>query len=214
MVDPASIKREWKVFNKSRIIDKLTFNVQEIFSTVDVDQSGTITCNELYKFIVRVNKIENNGELKKEVDWDEVKAIFKGLDKDGSRSVDWEEFFEVVSNKDKDQKWRNLCEKSAKRKQESKISEEEVKSIFFSIDKDKNGEISQKEAMRACRRTSVMGKLGIEDVEEWLKLTDKDGVCNSLNFLDTVFNQIFLQNGTINYEEFKFAFVGTNLLEC
>ena len=30
--------------------------------------------------------------------------------------------------------------------------------------------------MRACRRTSVMGKLGIEDVEEWLKLTDKDGV--------------------------------------
>jgi len=120
----------------------------------------------------------------------------KVLTKMEAASVDWEEFFEVVSNKDKDQKWRNLCEKSAKRKQESKISEEEVKSIFFSIDKDKNGEISQKEAMRACRRTSVMGKLGIEDVEEWLKLTDKDG------------------NGTINYEEFKFAFVGTNLLEC
>ena len=32
------------------------------------------------------------------------------------------------------------------------------------------------EAVRACRRTSVMGKLGVEDVEEWLKLTDKDGV--------------------------------------
>ena len=98
MVDPASIKREWKVFNKSRIIDKLTFNVQEIFSTVDIDQSGTITCNELYKFIVRVNKIENNGELKKEVDWDEVKAIFKSLDKDGSRAVDWEEFFVCEAN--------------------------------------------------------------------------------------------------------------------
>ena len=44
---------------------------------------------------MRVNKIENNGELKKEVDWDEVKAIFKSLDKDGSRSVDWEEFFVI-----------------------------------------------------------------------------------------------------------------------
>ena len=32
------------------------------------------------------------------------------------------------------------------------------------------------EAMRACRRTSVMNKLGVEDVEEWLKLTDRDGV--------------------------------------
>ena len=30
--------------------------------------------------------------------------------------------------------------------------------------------------MRACRRTSVMNKLGVEDVEEWLKLTDRDGV--------------------------------------
>ena len=32
------------------------------------------------------------------------------------------------------------------------------------------------EAMRACRRTSVMNKLGVEDVEEWLKITDRDGV--------------------------------------
>ena len=27
------------------------------------------------------------------MDWDEVKAIFKGLDKDGDKSVVWEEFF-------------------------------------------------------------------------------------------------------------------------
>ena len=36
--------------------------------------------------------MENGGEAK-EVDWDEVKTIFKGLDKDGDRSVEWEEFF-------------------------------------------------------------------------------------------------------------------------
>lgn len=96
MVDPAAIKKEWK----------------EIFSTMDQDQSGSITCNELYKFIVKVSdnlermvtpktlvhfdfkvaKLENGGEAK-EVDWDEVKTIFKGLDKDGDRSVEWEEFF-------------------------------------------------------------------------------------------------------------------------
>lgn len=38
MVDPEAIKKEWK----------------EIFSTMDQDQSGSITCNELYKFIVKV----------------------------------------------------------------------------------------------------------------------------------------------------------------
>ena len=27
------------------------------------------------------------------VDWNEVKTIFKSLDKDGDRCVDWEEFF-------------------------------------------------------------------------------------------------------------------------
>ena len=42
MVDPAAIKKEWK----------------EIFSTMDQDQSGSITCNELYKFIVKVMNIK------------------------------------------------------------------------------------------------------------------------------------------------------------
>ena len=65
---------------------------QDIFSTMDQDQSGSITCNELYKFIVKVTKMENGGEYQK-VDREEVRAIFKNLDKDGDRSVEWEEFF-------------------------------------------------------------------------------------------------------------------------
>ena len=36
--------------------------------------------------------MENGGEAK-EVDWDEVKTICKGLDKDGDKSVECEEFF-------------------------------------------------------------------------------------------------------------------------
>ena len=36
--------------------------------------------------------MENGGDTK-DVDWDEVKSIFKGLDKDGDKSVVWEEFF-------------------------------------------------------------------------------------------------------------------------
>ncbi len=46
MVDPAAIKKEWR----------------EIFSTMDQDQSGSITCNELYKFIVKV--METNMDRK------------------------------------------------------------------------------------------------------------------------------------------------------
>ena len=102
---------------------------------------------------------------------------------------------DVVTSKAKDQQWKKLLEKSSQRNTSERISEDEVKKIFFSIDRDQSGEITQKEAMRACRRTSVMGKLGVEDVEEWLKLTDKNG------------------DGTISYDEFKFAFVGTNMID-
>ena len=104
--------------------------------------------------------MENGGEAK-EVDWDEVKTIFKGLDKDGDRSVEWEEFFvriflhnesnwqlalpkDVVSSKAKDQHWRSLMEKSTKRDKNHKFSEENVKEIFHTIDKDDSGEITMK----------------------------------------------------------------------
>ena len=58
---------------------------------MDQDQSGTITLMELYKFIIKVSKIDNAEET--EVNWDEVRSIFKNLDKDGDRNVEWEEFF-------------------------------------------------------------------------------------------------------------------------
>ena len=59
-----------------------------------------------------------------------------------------------MSNRAKDQQWRNLLEKSAKRKRESKVSEEDVKSIFFSIDKDKSGEITPKVSKNCCVKVS------------------------------------------------------------
>ena len=58
---------------------------------MDQDQSGSVTQLELYKFIVKVHKMEDDENTK--VDWNEVKKIFKSLDKDGDRCVDWEEFF-------------------------------------------------------------------------------------------------------------------------
>ena len=64
---------------------------KEIFHDIDQDQSGSVTQLELYKFIVRVHKMEDVENTK--VDWNEVKTIFKSLDKDGDRCVDWEEFF-------------------------------------------------------------------------------------------------------------------------
>ena len=84
MVDPASLRKEWK----------------ELFSSMDTDQSGNITCIELYRFIVKVAKMENNGE-NAEVKWDDVKKIFKSLDKDGDRSIEWEEFFVNITRKDR-----------------------------------------------------------------------------------------------------------------
>ena len=62
---------------------------------MDQDQSGSVTQLELYKFIVKVHKMEDDENTK--VDWNEVKKIFKSLDKDGDRCVDWEEFFVKLS---------------------------------------------------------------------------------------------------------------------
>ena len=35
---------------------------------------------------------------------------------------------------------------------------------------------NNQEAVRACRSKSISGQLGIEDVEEWISASDKDGV--------------------------------------
>ena len=42
---------------------------------------------------------------------------------------------------------------------------------------DNKTDVYGQEACRACKRKqSIVGKLGIEDVEEWIKSTDKNGV--------------------------------------
>ena len=58
-----------------------------------------------------------------------------------------------------------------------------------------------------------MHKLGVLDVEEWLKLTDKDGVDISVTERDDYFDNYISQNGQISYDEFKLAFLGTNMLD-
>ena len=51
---------------------------------------------------------------------------------------------DVVSSKAKDHQWRSLMEKSTKRNKNDKFSEENVKEIFHTIDKDNSGEITMK----------------------------------------------------------------------
>ena len=75
---------------------------------MDQDQSGSITIMELYKFIIKVSKIENADNAEEviffdqfspyltfafKVNWEDVRSIFKNLDKDGDKNVEWEEFF-------------------------------------------------------------------------------------------------------------------------
>ena len=89
----------------------------------------------------------------------------------------------VMSQMD-DEKWAVLLENSLTRKEEQKvliisdkkdndsdhgnddiiinfkqISEEEICRIFKEIDKDESGSITKKEAVRACRRSSVITTL-------------------------------------------------------
>ena len=55
---------------------------------------GLLVCGLWVLLVLGLGMVVVFGKiLAKEVDWDEVKTIFKGLDKDGDRSVEWEEFF-------------------------------------------------------------------------------------------------------------------------
>ena len=89
--------------------------------------------------------------------------------------------------------FKQLFEKAFDR-QGKKLTEADLKDIFNSIDKDCNGELTKavsqiqnceaallcrhggQEAVRACKKTNVMDELGIDDVAQWLALSDKDGV--------------------------------------
>ena len=86
--------------------------------------------------------------------------------------------------------------------------------------------------IHACFRNSTMA--GLEDVEAWLDASDKNGVsvfaCSILSYHRfwprshfqqllavtgcSIFNYCHFppQDGSLSYEEFKFAFVGTNMI--
>ena len=90
--------------------------------------------------------------------------------------------------------FKQLFEKAFDRQEGKKLTEADLKDIFNSIDKDCNGELTKavsriqnrdaallcrhggQEAVRACKKTNVMDDLGIDDVEQWLAFSDKDGV--------------------------------------
>ena len=66
-----------------------------------------------------------------------------------------------------------------------------------------------------------MKELELDDVESWLEASDKNGVIYSIfDFL--IFFLLFCaldiqqsapQDGALSFEEFKFAFVGTNMID-
>merc|ERR1712156_503449 len=172
-VETLQIRKEWR----------------ELFYSVDHDRSGTITLMELYRFILKVAKDEDDDNI---VNMADVKTIFKDLDNDGDGNVELDEFLTTVMSQMDDEKWAALLENSLTRKEEQKMSEDEIERIFKEIDKDESGSITKKEAVRACRRNSTMA--GLEDVEAWLDASDKNG------------------DGSLSLEEFKFAFVGTNMI--
>ena len=63
----------------------ILYTVQELFSSMDLDQNGTITLLELYRFIVKVYKLENYDHTK--IEWADVREIFKQLDRHSNSHI-------------------------------------------------------------------------------------------------------------------------------
>ena len=73
------------------------------------------------------------------------------------------------------------------------ISEEEIRKIFTTVDKDGSGFLSRREARRACKL--IGEKFGIGEVESWISDVDIDG------------------DGQLSYAEFKMSVVGNILID-
>ncbi|XP_023332534.1 caltractin isoform X2 [Eurytemora carolleeae] len=166
---------------------------------MDSDENGTLTIMELYRFLIALVEEETKSieKAEEEIKIENVRDIFKTLDKDGDRAVNFEEFFEAIKDRLNDDTFKAMLTKKTNisRQKSEQFSEQEIEDLFYQIDVDRSGHISKEEVLKACRRKRTSSRLGIDDVEEWLNKTDRD------------------EDGNISLNEFKFAFLGTNMID-
>ena len=126
------------------------------FLALDENKDGTITTDELGKLLREVKGKLNMTEK-------DITRIIYDFDQDGSGTIEVNEFLiAMASKKDRDVIIKAFSNRSAIRKQ------------FVKFDKNKDGFISTKE-FKKCLETTTKTKLTMEQIEQIMKKSDKNG---------------------------------------
>jgi len=153
-------------------MDSSDEDLMELFNSIDIDSDGSLCLSEVITFLKSITD---------DLSIDNIEKIFNSLDKSGDRSVDFQEF-KAVMVEIEDAGWRQVT----KTEDKSAIKEEEVRTLFNMIDKDRSGSLSKREAKKAAKL--IKDRFGIEEVDAWISEVDFNG------------------DGVLSYEEFKMCF--------
>lgn len=124
---------------------------REAFKIFDVDNSQTITTDELLLVMKNLGMMATK---------DEVKDMLSEVDEDGSGEIDFEEFAELMV------------------KQLKQGSEQEVREAFKAYDTDNKGYFTKDELLKLLTAVSQQSKdikISRDEIEEVVKFLERNG---------------------------------------
>jgi len=124
--------------------------IREVFKLYDYDNSGTITKDELAKFIVSIGKPINNEELE---------DLFETVDRDHNGAISIDEFIFYLKTK-----VYYIPQKEV----------DEVINCFKAFDTDNDMKITKKELENIFKKFDLK-KISQEDIDMFFDVCDKDG---------------------------------------
>ncbi|RMX54085.1 hypothetical protein pdam_00022096 [Pocillopora damicornis] len=137
---------------------------REAFKIFDVDNSETITTDELLLVMKNLGMMATK---------EEVKEMLSEVDEDGSGEIDFEEFAELMV------------------KQMKQGSEQEVREAFKAYDTENKGYFTSDELLKllmAVQKQSKDIKISKEEIEDIIKFMERNGRVNFDKFVNEMMN--------------------------
>lgn len=148
------------MFQSASLTPEQLKEFREAFKIFDVDNSETITTDELLLVMKNLGMMATK---------EEVKEMLSEVDEDGSGEIDFEEFAELMV------------------KQMKQGSEQEVRDAFKAYDTENKGYFTSDELLKllmAVQKQSKDIKISKEEIEEVVKFMERNGRVNFDKFVN------------------------------